>query len=353
MDGSLTRLAVSNVKRLREQRRWTRAELARRAQLSASFIGKLEAHPDRGLTVETLEAFAKALGVTASSLLEEDKSDERGVSGQGTRTGSRSRAVHADPGALVPLGKFVRVSRGPELPPGSTFPCYQDGRGRKAQLLRSQILSQIVDAVAQHSEHWERAVHCQEVRIEQCYLPGQVRPFDPPEETGAMLFLNEDEERMKEEYIFSPELKIVVEPRTRLSMVDRKKVGIPQVLYSLVPNLADGSGQCTPEIFALRVCAFLMTVAAGMVPGIKWDSRSYRPRVRQIEAIPVPVSITMMCPLWERVDSVVRDICETTDWKALSKEREGEDAFDRCIRLRDTFPHREELVEAIKMATDE
>lgn len=66
------------MQREREKRGWTRAELARRAAMSAGDVGKIEA--GRVVPYESqLKKLAKALGLKvsqASSLFAEDRDDE-------------------------------------------------------------------------------------------------------------------------------------------------------------------------------------------------------------------------------------------------------------------------------------
>ncbi len=69
---------ANRLKREREQRRWTRAELARRAAMSAADVGKIEA--GRVVPYESqLRKLAKALGLRLQDpavLLNAESSDE-------------------------------------------------------------------------------------------------------------------------------------------------------------------------------------------------------------------------------------------------------------------------------------
>jgi transcriptional regulator with XRE-family HTH domain len=54
---------------LRERRRWSQAELARRAGIGQSAISKIEAGKTKGVDLATLDRLARALGVSPRSLI--------------------------------------------------------------------------------------------------------------------------------------------------------------------------------------------------------------------------------------------------------------------------------------------
>ena len=66
-DGLLAALA-GRVRRLREERAWSRAELARRSGLSERFLARVEAG-DGNISVLRLSALGRALGTTADALV--------------------------------------------------------------------------------------------------------------------------------------------------------------------------------------------------------------------------------------------------------------------------------------------
>lgn len=57
------------VKRLRDSKGWTQAELAKRAKVSRPYITMLESGQRKSISVAVLERLAKALGVPVTELL--------------------------------------------------------------------------------------------------------------------------------------------------------------------------------------------------------------------------------------------------------------------------------------------
>ena len=60
-----------NVARLRAARGWSQSELARRSGASQNFISALEGGARQSARVETVQALARALGVTVDELVRE------------------------------------------------------------------------------------------------------------------------------------------------------------------------------------------------------------------------------------------------------------------------------------------
>ncbi len=58
------------LKKLREQKGWTQAELATRAGVTPEYVTMLERGARTNPTIETLKRLAKALGVPVAELLE-------------------------------------------------------------------------------------------------------------------------------------------------------------------------------------------------------------------------------------------------------------------------------------------
>ena len=57
----------TKLKTLRQQKKWSREEMARRANISLYSIVRLEGNSSRGATVETVGKIADALGNTLGS----------------------------------------------------------------------------------------------------------------------------------------------------------------------------------------------------------------------------------------------------------------------------------------------
>ena len=61
------------LRELRERRGWSQAELGRRSKLAASTINRAERGETRGITLDSLDRLARALGVSARSLIAPEK----------------------------------------------------------------------------------------------------------------------------------------------------------------------------------------------------------------------------------------------------------------------------------------
>ena len=81
---SLLRALASRVRRLREQRSWTRKELAQRSGLSVRFLARIESG-DGNLSVLRLQALAEALGTSADELVRRPTDDRRPIALVGLR----------------------------------------------------------------------------------------------------------------------------------------------------------------------------------------------------------------------------------------------------------------------------
>ncbi|HID0815732.1 TPA: helix-turn-helix domain-containing protein [Clostridium botulinum] len=64
------------LRELRESKRWTQEELALRAEISTSHMGRLE-RGERGVTLDSLEKVTKALGISFEELFRFIDSDNK------------------------------------------------------------------------------------------------------------------------------------------------------------------------------------------------------------------------------------------------------------------------------------
>jgi transcriptional regulator with XRE-family HTH domain len=62
---------AANLRRLRAERGWTHARLAREAGVSASVLSLIETRRQPGTTIFVADAVARALGTTAGAMLTE------------------------------------------------------------------------------------------------------------------------------------------------------------------------------------------------------------------------------------------------------------------------------------------
>jgi transcriptional regulator with XRE-family HTH domain len=58
------------LRKLREERRWSQAQLAKRADVTDAYIAQLETGTRKNPSLEVLKRIAKALGVPVTELLE-------------------------------------------------------------------------------------------------------------------------------------------------------------------------------------------------------------------------------------------------------------------------------------------
>lgn len=87
--GSLLRLLAARVRVMRDERRWTRAELAKRSGLSIRFLARVESG-DGNISLVRLAHLAGALGTSADALIRPDEGMSRVVTLVGLRGAGKS-----------------------------------------------------------------------------------------------------------------------------------------------------------------------------------------------------------------------------------------------------------------------
>jgi len=71
----------ARIKQLRERRGWSQDELARRAGLNSSYVGRIE-RAERNITLKVVEKLAKALNVPVKALFDFDDGDRKAEDGK-------------------------------------------------------------------------------------------------------------------------------------------------------------------------------------------------------------------------------------------------------------------------------
>lgn len=136
-----------SVRKLRKGRKWTQAQLAKKAAVAHTTVGRVE--NDGNYTRETLEAIAKALGTSAAGLEPETTSD-RGWHGDGVKPSPKVGANDA--------GNVAGLLAARE---GERLDLFVIFSGIFAELSAGQPLDQVLQAAADRSRRREshRSAH--------------------------------------------------------------------------------------------------------------------------------------------------------------------------------------------------
>ncbi|MBI4862832.1 MAG: helix-turn-helix transcriptional regulator [Candidatus Riflebacteria bacterium] len=336
MTKNLTDVVRRHLARLRKDRGWSRAELARRVGVHRSFIARLESDPSRGLNVDTLGALAEAFGVPPAALVGAEEPAQMAV--------SRGPPGVRYPSGEVVLGKLCRGGRGPDMLAGAYCAVSQDEMSQVAG--PGQVLDFFLGKTGDPGPPWSDLLANHVLSVRPCILLEDMRPLIPMSPRSSMLFVENASSVMKEDTVFRPPVKLVVEPRTRLSLLDRGRCGVHQALYVFVPRQAD---LALAERLLMRIAAVFMGIPGEMLaPSVPWDQRSRRPRVAEYMSITLPKSITSFNWAWSEVDKELGVLSEVAPSEA--HEVDENDIVGMCIRLREDLRRGTDLTRKIKHA---
>lgn len=337
----LTSRFISRTSAERRRKNWTCAELARKAGLHPSFVTRLEAGDRRGVTLDTVEALASALGVSPTELLADD--DEL------VRLTGRSPPAYGDANTVT-LGELCRLSRGSDVFEGAVIEAYPSstsfGRSERQKVLR-RLLEIIRKAAERAGGIWPALAAMETAEVRECFVFTDLRAMLPWAASAGILYVPGCPRIFKDPTVYA-EIKVVVEPRTMLAIVDTLGRGTVPTMVAIVPRGASPEDRAR---LAYRIAAFLNTVDLELhMPDSRWGSRSHRPPLRQIAAIPVTKTIADFSNvLWRHVDRLANKIVIAM---ADKKQDNGpmSDSYAYCRHERMQFPYRDDLADAVREA---
>lgn len=375
----LTRRVKKRIRQFREEKELTRVELARRAGVHPSFITLLEGDYEKGMTVQTLGSLAQALGVEPEHLVARERSEvpdphgEPGLSCEEREVltslrrvrghnrarilrrilsslSQEERAAASLSGATL-LRDVAPLTRGIGLPDGAVVPGYPfdeagDRRTRYLAAMETILKRTLMEA----GDVWSAIVEKGPVEVRQTIRYCDLRPFSPHAGSGAMLYISQCPSIYKDSKILDPDVKIIIESRTGLAAIDVHRLAVQQPMLVAVPV---GESFEHRHSIAWRVSAVLNSMDPhSLLPGVKWLTRSYRPRVSEVGAIPFHRSITSESKNWDKVENLA--------WKSAhsieDRSRPDDDVRDWMqyfLRMKQELPYRKELKQAVDSAMRE
>lgn len=166
--------------------------------------------------------------------------------------------------------------------------------------------------------------------MKKAYLLKDFRPFKAPAPSGSVPYAEGAPKLMRDDVLYSSAWKLLVEPRTGLSMLDGDRACVHQAAYVITAR------ECCPipaRKALLRLAAFFMcTDYQRQLPAVRWDDRSYRPRVGHYRALAVAASMFTNNREWRTVDSTISEVMARMRWEG--EEDDPGDIVSMCLRLR-------------------